>query len=1534
MQVVLRKLLKVISRFWLVYGMWIGWLVLILVGFWEANNILETNLDLIEKFVLTDPDQVLADQPKPVEPAVTEVKHVWSDASIYLAEAIADTQKFFYWSYGLLTLSSFIFVFTVRSRMRRVKDKKIAPIFRRLNLHVQWVVLSMLALIIIGYCTQLSIQDPLHGPEVGFGQVTFSFGFQKDLLDLNNLRTNPFIWPSVVLLLCAGWLWFLYGSRFKAGKQEVEGFLPRLEITMQDVFLEGFAKMSLEDFVRGQTRILSWGLLGTALFGCILSMMLGGAFSSKGVTIFEPTKWILVIGVASWVTYKMQASTSLLNKLSLLVFGAALTLVMAVILKLLNDFGAVLIIGFVVLLLCVTVFFSDYEDKWEKVIGFGWGIVLYLAVLMAKIIAPEKLLASDERLSDWTLTDHFLTSGINDNFVAGTSSSPDFARAMWSMASGGLTGRGTGLFIEQGKEAAFTASTAFAYNDRAGALLIEVFGWVGFSAIIGVYCLLILNSLHLYRIPQEKFLARYGVPLGVSALLFAQVAVHFGGNFGFVPFTGIVLPFISHSGLAYLVTAVMITTMIGLYLPSDYAKANKPVVTTSTLSGMFVFVYLTTAMIVGYAFQQTIIKGPEYSSRIRYDIQGDKTLKRTMNPRLFLLNDRLQVSGQIVDMTYDPAAKSEGEAGEENPTFASSLVKNGKGEYLYDYFDEGDYFLHRFEQEHAFSLKGLSQRTYKDAAFLKKNCVLKNGEYYSFAGTSYQDAMKRIEQFEDSLSEAMEYLNVKDLPHYNCSVNKVLRGRLWKEKLSGQPVNDNDPLAGCRLEDGRVFTPMLSSDSSARDPAHSVWYFRSGEKTRDTYKIALEQYMKHGADPELLMKPLSYDDVSDQSADLCVVAVWHTKTEERKGVKGAEGICMVDGVEYSHNAIDENPLSNRSARQVLISSTSMYDNVTVVSGEGENQPTTEDNEDNNFEAFVGPTLSVDPNTCYVQVERAGCAIDDMVYIDQNDPDIAAGIAKQKIYFGSNRKLNFSDTVCKVSQEHLGKLKRLKNASNYDENDTRIDESFFHKKDIKTLVSNYEDQVVSLHKFAKSDVDAQIAYAKEFQKVVPQTIVPIYLHGALQNDVRKIVETKREFFDAPSVQALVFNVKTGKILAQAQSTRPRAYFPEDDTSIPDSKRYPYGIPYPLEKRGDQTINFESLYSDQGIYGYGKNNLANAMVPASTFKILHSLAAIDSGHADFKHTCSHGGFLPKDAEWDCLKYNIPKKKCSIAYTEGHGKMSVASGITNSCNQYFAALAYEHTHPDALFRLCDEKGVKFGPLGKCQLEEGDPKGPRGRAASLNGIGQGVLLNVYQIAGVLQAVSTNQQPFIEPWDAYMGADSDDAEADPKSLFDDQQKIAQISQYILKGMYDQKQAKEISGATSFTVYGKTGTGDHPIAEKWYDSERTGPYIRGPEKWSGWIDGERIKRTYWKKDLEKPYGVNRNSNMALFVALVEPDGSSLQGQVSTDRIGVVVRVPRSEKLSPAYGGTVAKPIAEDIIKKLETHKTFDIFKETPELGTE
>ena len=161
-----------------------------------------------------------------------------------------------------------------------------------------------------------------------------------------------------------------------------------------------------------------------------------------------------------------------------------------------GDVGSLLIVGYSGLVMSSVWYLAKLE--WRHNLAFWlYSVALLLTPLMKW--APLEFLDQERRFREWRMGDGvFIHSGIGEHFLPGTASSPDFARAEWSLASAGWFGRGTGLFVDANQGDPFAGYLAYGYNDRAIIALTETFGFTGLVLILAVYVALIVSLLAVY----------------------------------------------------------------------------------------------------------------------------------------------------------------------------------------------------------------------------------------------------------------------------------------------------------------------------------------------------------------------------------------------------------------------------------------------------------------------------------------------------------------------------------------------------------------------------------------------------------------------------------------------------------------------------------------------------------------------------------------------------------------------------------------------------------------------------------------------------------------------------------------------------------------------------------------------------------------------------------------------------------------------------------------------------------------------------
>ena len=120
-----------------------------------------------------------------------------------------------------------------------------------------------------------------------------------------------------------------------------------------------------------------------------------------------------------------------------------------------------------------------------------------------------------------------------------------FRQGMYSIASGGLLGRGLG---ESGQKYGFVPEPE---NDMIFSIVVEELGLVGAYLILLLFALLILRGYWIALHARDKF--GMLVVVGIITLLAAQTFFNIGVVTGLIPNTGISLPFFSYGGTALMI---------------------------------------------------------------------------------------------------------------------------------------------------------------------------------------------------------------------------------------------------------------------------------------------------------------------------------------------------------------------------------------------------------------------------------------------------------------------------------------------------------------------------------------------------------------------------------------------------------------------------------------------------------------------------------------------------------------------------------------------------------------------------------------------------------------------------------------------------------------------------------------------------------------------------------------------------------------------------------------------------------------------
>jgi cell division protein FtsW len=139
-------------------------------------------------------------------------------------------------------------------------------------------------------------------------------------------------------------------------------------------------------------------------------------------------------------------------------------------------------------------------------------------------------------------------------------------QALIAVGSGGVAGLGLANGVQ-----------AYGYlpeaaNDSIFAILGEKFGFIGATAVIGLYALLFSRMRRIIQHTTESF-SRL-IVIGVLAWLSTQTIINIGAMIGLLPLKGITLPLISYGGtsLVFIMAAIGIVFQISRY--TSYSKVR------------------------------------------------------------------------------------------------------------------------------------------------------------------------------------------------------------------------------------------------------------------------------------------------------------------------------------------------------------------------------------------------------------------------------------------------------------------------------------------------------------------------------------------------------------------------------------------------------------------------------------------------------------------------------------------------------------------------------------------------------------------------------------------------------------------------------------------------------------------------------------------------------------------------------------------------------------------------------------------------
>jgi cell division protein FtsW len=148
-------------------------------------------------------------------------------------------------------------------------------------------------------------------------------------------------------------------------------------------------------------------------------------------------------------------------------------------------------------------------------------------------------------------------------------------QSLLAFGNGGLTGVGPGA----SKQKLFFLPEA--HTDFVFAVIGEEFGFIGCTAVLGCFAVLLWHGMAVARRSQSLF-ARY-LAAGITSMIVLQAVMNVAVVVGFLPTKGLPLPFVSYGGTSLVVTHVSVGILLGISArlpapecPSEAVQLQRP----------------------------------------------------------------------------------------------------------------------------------------------------------------------------------------------------------------------------------------------------------------------------------------------------------------------------------------------------------------------------------------------------------------------------------------------------------------------------------------------------------------------------------------------------------------------------------------------------------------------------------------------------------------------------------------------------------------------------------------------------------------------------------------------------------------------------------------------------------------------------------------------------------------------------------------------------------------------------------------------
>lgn len=220
------------------------------------------------------------------------------------------------------------------------------------------------------------------------------------------------------------------------------------------------------------------------------------------------------------------------------------------------------------------------------------------------------------------------------------------AHAFWALSSGGLAGTGLGL----GEPGRIPAG----HTDLVLAAVGEQIGFAGLLAVFALYAALAVRLARIVRRAAGDY--SFFLALGLSSSLLLQLLIIAGGEFGLLPLTGVVTPFMSYGRSSMLVNFVAIGLLMSIGERLSPKSRNRDF--DRPLRWVALVLALLGGAIVARVAHAQVLQADATAGRPVLALQADGVQRYHYNPRLLEAAGRIP-RGSILDRNGIPLAATE-----------------------------------------------------------------------------------------------------------------------------------------------------------------------------------------------------------------------------------------------------------------------------------------------------------------------------------------------------------------------------------------------------------------------------------------------------------------------------------------------------------------------------------------------------------------------------------------------------------------------------------------------------------------------------------------------------------------------------------------------------------------------------------------------------------------------------------------------------------------------------------------------------------